>query len=387
MFRRVVRLVERRPRNVRLSPADVRFVLSAGRGVIDLVPTLTPGVYRLTPRGVVGFLDGPDSRFAVRPKFAWPELSLLLELPAGETPTADSADAGAELLGVLAGGLADRLREVTRVGLVGGYHEADTTSAFLRGRLRPADQMRDAVSRAFPDRFHVTEDVFDLDAPWHRIPRAAAALLLASPDLPAVASDALSAAVRPLDGVPVTAVTDADFDAAFREPRAAHYADLLAACRLVLDGCRPADMGGQPEAAFLLDLGRAFETRLTRALAGELARRPGWAVEPHRRYVLAAGVELVPDIAVSRRGTVRAVVDAKWKRPGPDPADLHQILAYAAVSGATRAVLAYPGRRFGFRELATAGDVRVALARVAMVGSADDLTRSVLQLAGKVCRA
>ena len=33
-----------------------------------------------------------------------------------------------------------------------------------------------------------------------------------------------------------------------------------------------------------------------------------------------------PDIVLRRRGAIRSVLDAKWKKPGPAPDDLHQIL-------------------------------------------------------------
>ena len=47
-------------------------------------------------------------------------------------------------------------------------------SRFLRGRLRAAEQMRDAASRAFPDRFHVDQPVFDL----HTAPMTLAMVVL-----------------------------------------------------------------------------------------------------------------------------------------------------------------------------------------------------------------
>ncbi len=79
----------------------------------------------------------------------------------------------------------------------------------------------------------------------------------------------------------------------------------------------------------------------------------------------------------------RWVLDAKWKRPGPDAADLHQILAYAAVTGARRAALVYPGRRWGRRVL-RAGAPTVSLIRLPVVGTSDEVAAGLARLARSV---
>lgn len=365
MTARTVRLVERRAREVRLPPADARFLLAAARGVIDVVPTFRPDRYRLTPRGYVGLLRGPSVRFEIGSKLPRANLFDLLGLPdrpAGlDEPTSD-------LVAALAHTLADRLRELTAAGLVAGYREADHDSAFLRGRLRTAEQVRDAAARAFPDRFHVSENLFDLDTPWNRIPQFAASELLSRFDLPPAARSDLLAAVQPLDTVTLGPVSPGDWDTSHREPRAAGYNAVLALSRLILDGLSAADAAGSPGPALLLDLGRAFERHLERLAAEAFAGRAGWAVEPQPLFPLGP-VELQPDLVVRRRGAVRAVFDAKWKRPGPDPADLHQVLAYATLTGAERVALVYPGRRPGRWSLAVPGRrVTVTLLRVPVVG-------------------
>jgi len=389
--RRTVRLTERRTREVRLPRADAAFLLAHARDVVEAVPTPDRGVYRLTPRGHVGWLDGPTRRFAVRPKLPWPNLLLLLGLDPAAFPAGGTVAPEAALLAALAEAFCDRLDAVTRAGLVRGYREADTESAYLRGRLRTADQLRDAAARAFPDRFHVTEPAFDLDTPWNRVPRAVAAALAAHPDLPPALRDRVRHAAAPLDPVPVAEAGDAEFDVALAEPRAAHYRPLLDLCRLLRDGFRAADPTAAAAGAFLLDLGRAFEGYVTAALASELAARPGWSVEAQPRFELPASAGepavLQPDVVVRRRGAARAVLDAKWKRPGPDPADLHQVLAYSVLTGATHVALVYPGRRSGRRVLAVPGSgVRVSLVRLRVVGPAAECRASAARLAGVVRR-
>ncbi|MBX9579537.1 MAG: McrC family protein [Gemmataceae bacterium] len=385
MTRRTVRLVERRTRAVRLPRAEADFLVGPGRTLVDLVPlpSLTLGArqYRLTPRGFVGVLDGPTVRYDIGSKLPWANLLMLLGL--ADRPFGGGEPA-AGLLDLLARELADRMREVARAGLVGGYGEADRASPFLRGRLRAADQLRDTAARAFPDRFHVTEDVYDLDTPWNRVPKRVALDLLRRPDLSPAARDGLTAALVPFADVPDGPATDAEFDAAGREPRAAAYNGLLTLCRLLRDGLSAADPTSSAGGGFLIDLGRAFERHLAATARAAVGGRPGWAVEDQPRFV-AGSVEFVPDVLVRRRGDARLVLDAKWKRVGPDPADLHQVLAYAAVTGAAHVALVYPGRKPGWRSLAV-GRVTVTLARLPAVGSVSDCQDGGRRLLAAVLR-
>jgi hypothetical protein len=170
-----------------------------------------------------------------------------------------------------------------------------------------------------------------------------------------------------------------------------------------------------PEAgsgAFLIDLGRAFEKWLTRGLATELAVTK-WVLQEQPEFPVGPTV-LQPDIVLCKpqknltpqlpslrgkgetelgfappalgeglgRGSV--VLDAKWKAPGsaPDATDLHQILAYAAVTGAKHVGLVYPGRRFARCTFAVPGsDIAVSLLRVQVVGTAAACQDSLRTLA------
>src|SRR5205823_10213698 len=114
-----------------------------------------------------------------------------------------------DLLAALAEEFCARLAAVTRAELVRGYREADTQSAYLRGRLRTAEQMRDAAARAFPDRFHVTESVFDLDTPWNRVPKAVGLSLARHPALPQSLRDRVRHAISPLESVTESEPSDA----------------------------------------------------------------------------------------------------------------------------------------------------------------------------------
>ena len=371
MTRPTVRLVERRTRAVRLPREDAAFLLANARDLIDVQPTFDADTFRLTPRGHVGFLDGPTRRFEIAPKIPWPNVFMLLGV---EPPAGDRVYAGGTLLAALAHELADRIDAVTRSGLVGGYHERECESAFLRGRLRTAEQLKDAAARAFPDRFHIVEDRFDLDTPWNRVPKVVAESLLTHPDVPTDARQRLAAALTPFAAIGNQLLTTGDFDAAARDPRLGAYAELLALCRVIHDGLPAADPTAAGRGGFLVDLGRAFERYLTTTLTELVRRTAGWTVEAQPRFVLGGSggesLTLQPDLILRRGNRTRVVLDAKWKRPGPDAGDLHQILAYAAITGAPHVALVYPGRKTARRELRLRDGLRLSLFRLQVVGSA-----------------
>jgi 5-methylcytosine-specific restriction endonuclease McrBC regulatory subunit McrC len=382
--RRVLRLVERRTRAVRLPRAEAAFLLAHARHLIDVVPAFEPRTYRLTPRGFVGYFDGPAVRYAVGPKIPWPNLRMLL----GLSPEAagESLEAEGGLLAVLSEEFCDRLDAVTRAGLVAGHGTAQSHSPFLRGKLQVAEQLRDAAAGAFPDRFHVEEPVFDLNTPWNRIPQATAAALLRR-ELPRALRQRIEAVARPLAVVAEEPTTEADFDAAAAEPRAAGYLPLLEVCRLILKGLSAADPLGTDGSTFLIDLGRAFERYLFASLSRELASARSWRAEEHPTFRVGP-TDLQPDILIRHGGEPTVVLDAKWKAAGTvEAADLHQVLAYATLTGANRVGLVYPGRSDGRSHFATPdGRVRVSLHRLRVVGSAEELAASVARLARRVRR-
>lgn len=381
---RTLILTERRPRAVRLPRAELAFLLGAARHVMDVAPTFRSGVYVLTPRGLVGFLSGPTVRYEVRPKLPWPNLRLLLGL--GSEPGGEPHAPAGGLLVALATAFADRLDALARTGFVAGFGEVEAVSPFLRGRLRHADQMRDAAARAFPGFFHIDEPVFDLNTPWNRAVKATASALLRRPELAPALRARIARAAGPLAAVADAAFSEDDEAAARREPRAAGYAPLLDVCGIIRRGLASFDPHATQAGAFLLDLGQAFERYLADALADALAPRPGWAVEAHPPFALGPAV-LQPDLLIRKRGTPRAVLDAKWKTGPTDAADLHQVLAYAALTGASRVGLVYPGRTDG-RAVATTSDgrIRVTRYRLRVVGAEADLAASAARLARDVRR-
>ncbi len=385
MTRRTIELIERRTRTVRLPRSEVDFLLGHARGVIEVTPTFERRVYRLTARGHVGVIDGPKGRYAIGPKIPWPNVCMLLGArPKGTAGERAEPEGG--LLGALANEFADRLDAVVRSGLVAGHGEEEGTSRFLRGRLRAAEQMRDAAARAFPDRFHVDQPVFDLHTAWNRVPKATASALLRRGGLPESIRKRVQDAAVPLLLVPDVPATETDFADAYAEPRAVAYRPLLDICRVILDGLKAANPLGTDAGAFLVDLGKAFEdyvaAGLKRAVAEPtLPKRQALEVEAHPAFPLGP-TELRPDVLIRKEGRPHAVLDAKWKAADPEAADLHQVLAYATLTGVDHVGLVYPGLTDARGQLTTPdGRVRVSVLRLRVVGSAGKLTRSLAWLA------
>jgi 5-methylcytosine-specific restriction enzyme subunit McrC len=243
------------------------------------------------------------------------------------------------------------MRERAAAGLHRGYAERADQGAVLQGRLDLAAQLRERRK----EQIHYRHDDLTADVPCNQLPRAAAERLLRSP----LVGDATRAALRwALEGYEgVQAITPGPDAGAVVTPDRppADYGPLLDLSRLLLDGLRPGEEGGEtPGPAFLLDLERAFERYVAAGVVREFAEGDRGTVRVQPLAAVsrpAAGQDdmtMRPDLLVERDGRPACVLDTKWKRLPRTPlvtADVHQVLAYALAFGTGRAVLVYPGRR------------------------------------------
>ena len=173
---RTVVLTERRSAVRRLPRADVDDLARHFRHVVDVTPTFDRGVYRLTARGYVGSFRTANVRWEVRPKLPWESLRWLTgdrSAPGGLV--ADDPGSVGGLADLLAGRLADLIRERAEAGLLRDYAECQTREPTVRGRIDLPRQLRDAGT---PSLFHLVADEFTPDVVWNRLPKAAARRLL-----------------------------------------------------------------------------------------------------------------------------------------------------------------------------------------------------------------
>lgn len=368
MKRPTVRLIERQSRNVALPRTDVSFLLTHARHLVEVVPTFRRHVYRITARGVVGWFDGPSRRFVIGPKVSWPTLQLLLGFHPFQQGGTATVEMETELLTLFAEEFLHRLEEVKRIGLIPGYQEQDNVATFVRGKLRTAELLREAAVRAFPDRFPVSESVLDLDTPWNRFVRSTAELFFMQPQLPITVRNQLQAAIRPLNGVQSYTQFSEATEAWKTDPRLAHYQSLFKLCQLIHVGVHAASLADSSPAAFLIDLGQAFEQYLARELVRVFPGCSEWSIEVQPRLTLGVG-ELQPDIVIRKAGQAIGVFDAKWKHRRPEATDLHQVLAYGSVTGAQHVGLIYPGQRLVKRTVALPhSNSRLSIIQVPVLG-------------------
>ena len=380
-----IQLIERRVKEVRLPRSEAAFLRDHARSVLEIVPGFGGGRYRLTPRGQIGFFDGPKLRYEIEPKFSWNQLLWLMGLEA-RYPSGDAPNATGGLLIALARTFLDQLRSVLTTGLILDYEEANQTDSYLRGRLRTIDQMKETLTRPVPDRFHISASQLAIDTPWNRILGASVSQLLDNFDLPLTLREELRIAASPLDWSGLGPLRDDDFALANLEPRIAHYRDALQLCQLIQEGFRAGQFSDTARPAFLFDLGQAFERYLIKGLQHAFHTRSGWVIQGQPEYVLGMvrdrALILQPDVVLRFAGEVRAVLDVKWKRPDPDAADLHQILAYGLMTRAQTLVLAYPGSRFTQQRLRIADSgLALWLVRVPVGGTREECQAGLTRLA------
>jgi 5-methylcytosine-specific restriction enzyme subunit McrC len=381
-------LTERMPRCCRLRPDVVAYLLAHHRAHLDVVPA-RDGRWRLTPRGHAGVIGAPGLRLVLRPKIPLENLFFLLDPTTPVPAAADhfTADAGDEVLDFLAGQFAARLTALAAGGLHHGYRERQQEGPFLVGHLDVAAQVRQSPPR--PDRLHCRHDEFTADLPCNQALKAVAELVLASPLTGGAVWAALRAAVAAMPGVQAVLPVAAEWDRLRQQRTTGDYAILLDLGGLLLRGLMPTtDAGATPGPAFLIDMEHAWERHVSRAVCGAFAHGPCTAavqaVQAVGRAGAAGAVLMRPDLTVVRDGRVRLVVDAKWKRVRggtPQAEDLYQVLAYCTALGAPRAVLVYPGRRDGAREIVLAHTpIRVTARALRVRGPRTDCARSARRL-------
>jgi 5-methylcytosine-specific restriction enzyme subunit McrC len=338
----VLRLVERRPREMRLPASVVAELLAVAPKRFEVLPTHRRGVYRLTSQGLVGELRLSRLSILIRPKIPLTNLAFLM----GFTPPPDWSvnQDDPNCFDLVAVRLAELIRDRLREGLVKRYVEATDRQPFIKGRLDVAAQLRDPSPLVH--QFQCEFETLTEDHAFHQIPKRAAERLLKSAPLSPAIRHALDAAVAELRSISSPeAATVRDLP----EPCPPGYESLIELSRWILEGSTPSPV-------FLLDLERLFERFLARRLAESLSGTPLRGVTG-RRIVLPsaskdhADLELFPDLLVQRSAETVSVLDAKWKRLGglPEADDVQQVIAYGATEGVREVRLIYPGKRFATR--------------------------------------
>lgn len=273
-----------------------------------------------------------------------------------EAGTANIHQANAPLHEVFIGGFLSSLAELTRKGIKSSYVTTAQDSAFLKGKLRVADQLR--KTGAAMNRFAVTFDEFLINRPENRVIKTA---LFHCSRMTRNAKNAQK--ISELD----FALTNVPTSVNWREDCArytggrdmTHYKKTLEWAELILQGLNPLSTQGRWEATSLLfPMERVFE----RFVLAQLRRHARSGVEvqyqPKYRYLTSFSEQpwfrLEPDFILRSSESI-AVLDTKWKildanlcnskdKMGLSHDDIYQLFVYAStyLSGAGELFLIYP---------------------------------------------
>ena len=320
----------------------------ADSGVVTAMPSpYQQGIWLVGPASKIGAARIGNIEIHIKPKVDVARLLNLLGYSGyaaawqPETiPIAESPD----LVSAIAQALWRQTERAIHQGLLPGYILVEESSQVLRGRLRESEQLRRHHGLPLP--LEIRHDEFTTDIPENRILRAACERMLAVPRVDAEARRMLRRLRR--DFTDVTPLARGESVPLWQPTRLnAPYHPALRLAELVLHATSVEhESGGVAVNGFLLDMPKLFEDFVTVALREALTATYGGRVEAQARnyFDQAAQVVLRPDIVWKVRGSVVAVIDAKYKaeKPAGYPnADLYQLLAYCTVLNLRRGHLVY----------------------------------------------
>ena len=343
-----------RPQLVELTVAEYEALKRLA--IVDVVPTLEPGWYEATAGTKIGAVAVGDRQVIVRPKITDLNRLIFLLGYAGrpglwrdDRVHLSEAD---ELLPALAEAFSRIAARAVEQGLLQGYRTVTDDLPVLRGRVLASEQ----IARRFglPVPLAVEYDDFSVDIAENRLLLAATMRLLSVPRLSASARRRLQRLRMTL--VDVSALPRGTALPSWHPHRLnARYHDALRLADVVLAAQSfEHRFGDLVVSGFMFDMWRVFEDFVCRALGESITARGGrWAMQYPIHLDTAERVRMKPDLVLlGSRGTVRGVVDAKYKAERPDgfpDADLYQMLAYCTASNLPEGHLVYakgnePGR-------------------------------------------
>lgn len=329
-------------------PAVVACALAAS-GVVKVSPVRPPWRWRIEADSRVGIIVGEGWELRIRPHIEIPKLLFLLTYslaPEGWEGVLTGMQSEHDVVQALASGFCLHAGRAVERGLLRGYVGVEERRGDLRGRVRFKDQLAQLAGLPLP--LEVSYDDFTADIYENRLLHAATERLLALARVPPQIRAQLCRLRAALEHVgllperqrvalpPMTRVNQ-------------HYQAALVLGKLILDGtalCQ--ERGAFATRSFLFDMNEVFESFLFRALRDAM-RKFGGVVERQ----VPGGLDRAPisalplraDIVWRNHGSVRAVIDSKYKilaRHGSTlNEDVYQMLAYCVAFGIQRGLIVY----------------------------------------------
>lgn len=313
----------------------------------NVTPTLDRGLYDVVAARKIGAVAMGDRQVVVRPKIA--DLNrLVFMLGYAKDPGIwrdDLVDLTSddELLPALAEAFSRLALAAVEQGLLQGYKTVQETLPVLRGRMLAGEQMTRLYGLPVP--VAVEYDDFTVDIAENQTLLMALRRLLVVPKVSIQARRRLQRLRLIL--ADVNAPPRGSGPPSWRRSRLnVRYQPALALAQIVL----AADsfehhIGDLRVTGYMFDMWRVFEDFVTVALAESLRSYGGRSVcQKPLSLDIRRRVTMKPDLMWENGGTVRAVVDAKYKAERPEGfpnADLYQMLAYCTVLGLDEGHLIY----------------------------------------------
>lgn len=333
--------------------------------------------WQLTAQDWVGYIPlTPQFQLVLQPKTSLENLFGMLEyayrlkfdLPAGEAQVKSLPEFYERLAHILAKQVLDRARQ----GFYRAYLSQTDQLPFLRGRLNLRCMMQQPVQLKLEcDYQEHTADVEDNRLLLYTLWRLTHSGVRAEPVLAAIrqACHTLQGLVS-LQPYPPEACLGRSYHRLNQD-----YQSMHTLCRFFLEQTGPSHQpGSQQMLPFLIDMARLYEMFVAEWLKSHLpssfSLKAKERVDISRPNSLHFEIDLV--LYEIETGSVRSVLDTKYKTAGPVMSDIQQVISYALAKGCHEAVLVYPteqvrpldetvrGIRIRSLTFALSGDLEVA---------------------------
>lgn len=352
---------------------------------VEFPSPITAEQWRLTAQGWVGYIPlTPAFHFVLQPKVELANLFRMLEYAYHlEFERGDGLIECRSLLEFyerLAGLLARRVLERGRKGFYRAYLAETEQLPYLRGRV----DLQQAARRPGQVKLqcHYQEQTADVEEnqilAW-TLWRIARGGLCTERVLPTVrrAYRSLQSLVTLQPFLPAACLQR------FYNRLNDDYQPLHALCRFILEQSGPAHQAGDHAMLpFLVDMARLYELFVAEWLQAHLPA--GLALKAQERVHLGSTGQLYFEVDLVlydlAEGTVRAVLDTKYKRAAqPAAEDIQQMISYAHTKGCSQAVLIYPERLAQPLDETIRG-IRLRSLPFSLAGDLEDAGRQFLEL-------
>ena len=330
----------------------------------------------LQVRNFVGILETPDGTcLEILPKTAdtaspeadrallWKMLHVVHNLPFQEMSSASLEKRQGALLEILIARFLQEISQIVHRGIRSDYVRVTAEAAFLKGRLRVAQQIRQPVSRLH--RFQIEYDCFLPERAENRLIKAALQYVTKSSrhlDNQRLARELLFA----FDAIPASTQIKSDFSRWSSQRDMVYYRAAKPWVELILLRETPWFLKGKWQGISLLfPMEKLFEAYVAACLRKKLDIKYQ-LVEQSRKHHLIENhndkplFQLKPDMCIREGGCTRLILDAKWKRLDINAdrydlsqSDFYQLFAYGHkyLSSVGNLLLIYPKTNTFFETL------------------------------------